>query len=220
MAIGTAAAVLGGAAISSLVGSKSASKASKAASNAAANELGFAQRQYDDWKAVYGDLQENLGNYYNSLDVSKMTTEQLQIFEREKDAKLTQVRETLEQRGIATSGLAASVEKDFAYQSAVERAKIRAEAPMKKAALQQQFLQIGLGQNPADNIQDALGNQTRTAETNSQNANQNASAAVGGLVTAGVNYFSSMPRSTGDSVPDYNNANTSSSVYGNNKLGW
>lgn len=221
MGIGTAAAVLGGSLISGVLGAKSASKASKAQAQANANELGFAQQQYDDWKAVYGDLQENLGNYYNNLDTSKMTAEHLQAFEKEKDAQLTKVRETLEQRGISTSGLAGAVEKDFAYQSAVERAKIRAEAPMKKAALQQQFLQIGLGQNPADNVSRSFEGQSRFREGQANTASANAGQAVGSAITAGVNYFNSMPSSTAGSnstngVP----VDTSSSIYGNNNLGW
>jgi len=192
MGIGTGAAILGGAVVSGVMGKKSADKSSKTAANASANELAFAKQQYEDWKEVFGDLQTNLGEYYKSLDTSKMTAEALQAFEKEKNVQLNSLRDTLEQRGISTSGLAKEVEEDFAYSSAVNRARIRADAPMKKAAMQQQFLQIGLGQNPAGNIQSTLAGQAQDARQDAVRSNAAYGQSMGNLVNAGVNFATAM----------------------------
>lgn len=183
---------IGSAALSSRDAKKSRSGANAAIASAEAAEnaaLSFAQEQYDDWKAVYGDLQTNLAKYYNSLTPEMIAAKGLQTFEEEKTAALTQVRETLAQRGISTSGIAGAVESEFALGSAQERAKIRANAPMDLAREKSSFLSIGLGQDPRSNVQSVLNNRsattgdlTRSAISSSAGATQTARES---LATAG-----------------------------------
>jgi len=177
-----AVAVAGSAVVGAAVSSNSASKARKSAANAASNDLGFAQAQYNDWLDAFGDIQTNLSDYYEALTPAFLETQGLQAFEQEKAQALDGLRTTLEQRGIATSGLAADIERDVAINSASERARIRAEAPIKSAQVQQEFLQIGLGQNPANNVQQALSSRTAQLSADSRLATRAAGQATGAAV--------------------------------------
>ena len=159
-----------------------ASKAGKQAAGAEADSLAFAMEKYDDWQEVFGPIQQNLANYYSNLDADFIATQGLESYEVEKTRALQQVRGNLAERGISGGGVAAAVETDIALQSASERARIRAEAPMKVAQMQTNFLQVGLGQNPDTSLQTVL-------EGNAARANQRsvaASKAAGDAVASGV----------------------------------
>jgi hypothetical protein len=190
MSFGVVATVVGAGA--AVAGVSEARKGRKDAKRAAKNELAFAQQQYDDWFAAFGDIQQNLSNYYQNLTPAFIESQELQAFEQEKAATLENVRTTLEQRGISTSGLAGDIEKDIEISSAAERAKIRAEAPMKAATEQRDFLQVGLGQNPAGNLSTALGRQTELTAQRSQQATAGAVQAVGGAIDTTFNQLSSL----------------------------
>lgn len=134
--------------------SKQASAAAQAqaqqAADAEAAALDFAKEQYADWKAVFGDVAQNLSNYYSRLGNSDYATVRgLEAFEMEKDRALGQLRQTLDQRGLGTSGAAAQIEQDFAELTAVERAQIRANAPREAAQEQLGFLALGLQSDPS-----------------------------------------------------------------------
>jgi len=174
----TAAATVGSAAYTA----NRASKAGKQAAGAEADSLAFAMEKYDDWQEVFGPIQQNLANYYSNLDADFIATQGLESYEVEKTRALQQVRGNLAERGISGGGVAAAVETDIALQSASERARIRAEAPMKVAQMQTNFLQVGLGQNPDTSLQTVL-------EGNAARANQRsvaASKAAGDAVASGV----------------------------------
>lgn len=162
---------------SALLANKNAKKASSGASAAAAaaetadtNALDFVKEQYEDWKKVFGPIQDNLAKYYNELSPATIEAKGLEAFEMEKTAALTNVREVLAQRGIATSGIAGGAEAEFAAKSSVERARIRAEAPMKAAQEKTAFLSAGLGQDPRSNVQTLLNNRANSAGTLAANA--------------------------------------------------
>jgi hypothetical protein len=141
---------------------KASSNTSKANKNAdAANKTAietqqkadaFQQEVYNDWKDTFGDLQTNLGEYYKNLSPDFATAQGLQAFEKEKERALVGMRENFEQRGIGTSGLAARAESDVGMLSAVERAKIRANAPREVAAEKLGFLNAGLASSPVAGI--------------------------------------------------------------------
>lgn len=145
-----------GSAIASKNSAKASKDASRAASEAEAERLAFDRERYEEWQATYGPLEDNLARYYNNLDPELRTTMGLEAYEREKDIALTQLRETLDQRGIGTSGIAGQLETEIALASAEERARIRADAPMETAREQAAFLQIGLGQDPSGDISQGL----------------------------------------------------------------
>jgi hypothetical protein len=177
-----AVAVAGTAVASTAVSARSARKSASAAAGAAKNELGFAQAQYADWLDVFGDIQTNLGEYYENLTPDLYETQALQAFEQEKQLALDALEIEFAQRGIDTSGLAKETYENIAFSSAAERAKIRAEAPIKTAQVKQEFLQIGLGQNPADNVHASLLNRTNQLNQDARLASQAAGKATGAAV--------------------------------------
>jgi len=142
---------------------KAADRSAQMAYEAEQAQLEFEKQRHTEWKQTYGDIEQNLAQHYTNLSPTIRVVQGLEAFELEKDAALTELRENLAQRGLATSGLAAAVETDFAISSAEERARIRAEAPMETAKEQLSFLQVGLGQNPANNVSAALGSRASRA---------------------------------------------------------
>ena len=174
--------VAGAVVVAAVVGHQSAKDASGKAAASARTSLEFSKAQYADWLDAFGDVQANLSDYYENLTPAYLETQGLQAFEREKTIALTGLRENLEQRGIATSGLAVDAETDIALQSATARASIRAEAPLRAAQEQSNFLQIGLGQNPADNLQNTLNTQARTSEAQAVQARADSAKATGAAI--------------------------------------
>lgn len=182
-------AVVGGAAIG-LAGSiyasnkagKAAKKAGKQAAAAEQAELDFAREQWDEWKATYGDIEDQLASYYETLTPTFRITQGLEAHEKEMDRARKNVKETLAQRGIATSGIAAQLEGEMAVASAEERARIRAAAPLEVAKEKLGFLQVGLGQNPANQVANALGSQATTARNIANTTARNAGAASGAMI--------------------------------------
>lgn len=157
------------------------------ATQASADELAFAQEQYDDWMAIYGPIQENLAQYYGGVTPEYYEVQGLEAFEQEQEATLTSLQESLAQRGISDSGIAAALETQVELGGAQERAKIRAQAPAMAAEEQLRFLQVGLGQDPSSSLAQTLGRQTQMAEQRATSAEIAAGEAIGtGITTAGT----------------------------------
>jgi hypothetical protein len=121
-------------------------RAQQASLDMTEEQLAFQREQYDDWKAIYGDLQENLGNYYNSLDPKDYEARGLQAVQQEYQAAKTTLDRSLAQRGISSSGLQAAADTSFSQQLASARADVRLKAPDTVAREQMKFLGLGLGQ--------------------------------------------------------------------------
>lgn len=187
-------AVVGGAAIGvvgSVIAGKQAKSAAKEsaqiASDADAARLAFEREQYDEWQATYGDVEDSLAKYYETLTPSFRITQGLEAHEKEMERARTNLRETLDQRGIGTSGIAAQLETEMAVSSAEERARIRAAAPLEVAKEKLGFLQVGLGQNPNAGMQDALSDAQVTAQGNARTTAENAGIAAGATIGAFTN---------------------------------
>lgn len=123
---------------------KNASQAASQATATAQAHLSFSKEQYADWKAVYGDIQKNLGDYYENLSGDSMAAQQLSAQAREYADAYRQVNQQLAQRGISQSGIAAAQDVAMASQSANTRAGIRAGAEDLARTKQAGFLQLGL----------------------------------------------------------------------------
>jgi len=177
-----------------------ASDASDQAAAASAAQLEFDRDRYEDWQATYGGIQDNLSNYYNSLTPDFYEAQGLEAFQQEHQNQLTQVRETLAQRGLSNSGIAAATELSFAHQGATTRAGIRAMAPAAAAEDQLRFLQVGLGQNPGQSMSQTLAQQSAQANQQANQANIVAGQAIGQAIntaTTGLSdYFNN--RNKGD----------------------
>lgn len=175
---------LGGSAIiSGVMASKSSDKASKRASKASAEQLAFSREQYEDWKAIYGPMQENLANYYANVSPEMYAAQGLEAYQQEYETSMKRLDETLAQRGIGDSPIAISLREQAGLQAAEERAEIRRDAPRMAAEDKTRFLQIGMGQNPAQSLQQTLAQRTQSASQYALASEQAAGRAVGQSIT-------------------------------------
>lgn len=158
----------------------SANKAGRQAKKAAASELAFAQEQYDDWKDIYGNLEENLAGFYEGLTPDYIETQGLQAEQQAFQTQRTQMRERFAQLGIDT-GVQADIESRASLEHAKRRAEIRAEAPFTAAEQKKGFLQIGLGQKAATQrgVGDVLSQQAAESARQAESTAAMAGQAVG-----------------------------------------
>lgn len=189
-----AVAVAGATVVSGYMASESASDASKAAGQASAESLAFERQKYENWRATYGGIEENLAEYYGSLTPDYFEAQGLEAFEQERTRELENVRSTLAQRGIQDSGIALATELGMAQTAATERARIRATAPSLAAEEQRSFLQVGLGQAPGESYSRALAEQASLKGEQAMVAEQAAGKAIGSAITT-----------TGTALADYFN---------------
>lgn len=168
----------------SIISSRASSKASKRAADAQNAQLNFDMERYDDWQNIFGGVQENLSNYYNSISPDYYVAAGLEAFEKEREAQMGKLNETLAQRGLSNSGLAATVATEDAISSAEARASIRREAPRQAREDQSRFLQIGMGQNPGSSVSSTLGGIAANAQTQANQASQAAGQAMGTAISS------------------------------------
>ena len=176
----TAVGAIGG----SVISSRASSKASKRAADAQDAQLNFDMERYDDWQNIFGGVQENLANYYNSISPDYYVAAGLEAFEKEREAQMGKLNETLAQRGLSNSGLAATVATENAISSTEARASIRREAPRQAREDQSRFLQIGMGQNPGSSVSSTLGNIATNAQTQANQASQAAGQAMSSAISS------------------------------------
>lgn len=183
MPVAGAAVAAVGSVAGAVMSSRASSKASKRAAEAQDAQLSFDMERYDDWQNIFGGVQENLANYYNSISPDYYVAAGLEVFEKEREAQMGKLNETLAQRGLSNSGLAATVATEDAISSAEARASIRREAPRQAREDQSRFLQIGIGQNPGSSVSSTLGSIATNAQTQANQASQAASKAMSSAIS-------------------------------------
>lgn len=127
-------------------GRENAAAAAAAANKMASENIEFQREQYSDWKAVYGELQDNLGEYFNNLGPERVMTLGLQEQQRAHQKSKQQIRRTMAQRGLGDSKFEAYMQTMSDVGNASERAMIRATAEERSAQQRMSFLGLGLGQ--------------------------------------------------------------------------
>lgn len=190
---GTIAAVTAGASIfGATSASNAASDATDAQSAAEAAALDFQKQQYQDWQDIYGPIQDNLSMYYQNINPDYYEATGLANFQKERQQQLTDLNTSLAQRGLTNSGLAATVKRENAIDTAEQRAQIRTNATQQAIADQSNFLQIGMGINPASSYGSTLNQIAQNKAVTAQNAQTAAGTAVSGatssLLNMGTNY--------------------------------
>ena len=179
------AAIVGGATlVGGLMSSNQAEKDRAAASRMSAEQLAFERQKYDEWKATYGDIEQNLAEYYSQLTPDFYEAQGLEAFQQEQEAAIGRIKTSLAQRGIEDSGLSLAMEQELEQEGALERARIRTMAPGMAAEEQRQFLQVGLGQNPGAGVSQALSQRAQTAEAMAQRSEATAGQAMQAGITA------------------------------------
>lgn len=126
-----------------------ASDAAEAAAGVARSSSRFARRQYEDWQDIYGDVQENLAEYYETLSPESITSLGLQEQSKATQLAREEIKQSFASRGLAGSGFETSTMTDLALDDARSRARIRVAAPDMVRGQKENFLRIGLGQKPA-----------------------------------------------------------------------
>ena len=190
---GTIAAVTAGASIfGATSASNAASDATDAQSAAEAAALDFQKQQYQDWQDIYGPIQDNLSMYYQNINPDYYEATGLANFQKERQQQLADLNASLAQRGLTNSGLAATVKRENAIDTAEQRAQIRTNAAQQAIADQSNFLQIGMGSNPASSYGSTLSQIAQNKAVTAQNAQTAAGTAVSGatssLLNMGTNY--------------------------------
>ena len=190
---GTIAAVTAGASIfGATSASNAASDATDAQSAAEAAALDFQKQQYQDWQDIYGPIQDNLSMYYQNINPDYYEATGLANFQKERQQQLTDLNTSLAQRGLTNSGLAATVKRENAIDTAEQRAQIRTNATQQAIADQSNFLQIGMGINPASSYGSTLSqiaqNKAATAAAAQKTAGTAVSGATSSLLNMGTNY--------------------------------
>lgn len=193
--------VVVGSVASSVIGSRSSSKASKQAADASQAQLEFEYEKYDDWKATYGAIQDNLANYYQNITPEYYAAIGLEAFEQQQQASMTRIEESLAQRGLSDSPLAASIEAQSELDAAETRASIRRDAPAQARQEQSNFLAMGLGANPANSVSNALAQKANYAQNYATQSEMAAGRAWGNtfstIGTAAADYFRQNPVTAG-----------------------
>jgi len=182
MSVVAAGVVAGGTIISGYMAGEASDRASKRAAAMSAEQLAFEKKKYAEWQDTYGGIEDNLSEYYNNLTPDFYATQGLELFQKEQEKALTQIKTSLAQRGIEDSGLAIAMEREAEQDAAVSRATIRAQAPGQVAEEKRQFLQVGLGQNPGAGISSTLSQRAQDASVAARQAEQAAGAAYGTAV--------------------------------------
>lgn len=130
-----------------------AAKAQEAAADAAkagvalsAEQVEFMKEQYNDWKAIFGDLTETLGDYFKSLEPDDVIAPKIQSINKELAKAKENIEVTLAQKGLDKSSIAEKALTSLEVAGAQQRAQVRATAQDEVAAKQMGFLGLGLGQ--------------------------------------------------------------------------
>lgn len=173
--VASAAVSIGG----SYLSSRSASKAADTAADASAAQLAFAQEQYDDWLDIYGPIQDNLSEYFQNLTPESYAASGLEDFEGEFQRSMTQLNESLVQRGIdPSSGVGLSLEQQSKLDAAETRADIRKSARDTVTAQKMEFLGLGMGVDKSSGVTNALSQQSQTANQLAAESRASANAAL------------------------------------------
>lgn len=174
-----------------------ASAASAASTAMTKEQLEFQKEQYEEWKAIYGPLQEDLGTYFKNLTGDSMAASQIEAIQAEYQKSQQQIDQQLAQRGIRGSGLEASLTSQNIFQTGIAKATARSQSDQMAAQQKMGFLGLGLGQGS-----NMLGTQANLAASGAANLMNRSSSltgqstalkttsmdATGSLLGAGIRY--------------------------------
>lgn len=189
-AVGMAVGSIAGAAISA----DAAGDAADQASDDRQAVLAFEQQRYNDWKAMYGGIEENLASYYENLTPDKFITQNMEAYETELEGVRERIRTSFAQRGIRPdSGVALGAEAGLELARGEKRASIRANAEQEVMDRKQSFLGLGVQRDPSNSYSSALQQQSAYSTQASNQASAAAGQAMGQAIsdttTALSDYF-------------------------------
>jgi len=203
---------LGVAVVSGVMAADASEKASSAADARAAKAgeksdelIAFEKEKYDEWKDIYGDIEQNLADFYEGMTPEVMTSAGLQDEAQSFATAQTKIKESLAQRGLGGSGLEADLIKQQEIGSAETRAEIRRDAPLKVAEMQQNFLQPNLARkesgerNIASAMQSGASVSDRIAADKQSRLDSDAASlweSSGSMLSTGLKTYANQPDKT------------------------
>ena len=220
--------------------SKAADKALASADAASALEyevsmqnLDFAKEQYSDWENIFGPIQQNLSDFYQSRSGDSLASQGIQAIEQEYTRSRTQLDANLAKRGITNSGATAAGLTQLESSRMLGRADVSANADAQAASEQANFLNLGFGQQAQlqNNISGAYTNQMNVL--GQQSANQSnlansyssqaaqAYAGIGNSVGQGISTYMTANQLSNPASNYYNangTVNTAGGYYGPNNF--
>lgn len=125
---------------------RAAADAARAGVALSAEQIEFMKEQYNDWKAIFGDLQETLGDYFKSLEPDDVIAPKIQSINKELAKAKENIEVTLAQKGLDKSSISEKALTSLEVAGAQQRAIARATAEDEVRAKQMGFLGLGLGQ--------------------------------------------------------------------------
>lgn len=169
-----------------LTDSSGASDASAASTAMTKEQLDFDKQRYEDWKAIYGPLQEDLGTYYKNLTGSTLSAKHVESIQMESQLAQQQIDQTLAQRGISGGGLEASLTSQNTFGAGMQKAAARASGDQMANEQKMNFLNLGLGQgaqisNNMAQTSASAASGLRSQSTQMQASNQNTTGDLIGL---------------------------------------
>jgi len=200
-------ATLGASAVGAAASAYSSKKAGDAAADAqdsadrqaadqlemAQQELDFQKQQYDDWENIFGPIQDNLSSYYQNLSPDSYATRGLQGLQESYSVSKKSLEQSLAQRGISDSGVAAAAMSNLEVQRMLGGAEIKANAEDSVVSQQSSFLGLGLGQqgalqsgiaNSYGNLSNIYGQQSASNMAQSAQYSQQAASSMAGVGTS------------------------------------
>lgn len=105
--------------------------------------------QLDNFQAVFGSVEQNLKNYYNSLSADSVAAKNIQNLEVEFNRASTQLNQQLAQRGLSNSGASVAANTSLATSLATSRAEARSNAASQVANQQLSWYSLGTQQKQA-----------------------------------------------------------------------
>jgi hypothetical protein len=160
---------LGAAAITGALGLIGQHQADKAADKATEAQMQIYREQQERYNRLYGPIEENLANYYNTVTPKSATAQHLQQYQAEYQKQMKRFTETAAQRGVSETAQMA-MKQQAELGSAAARAQIRYDTPQALRQSQQGFLALGAGLDTAaatglSNMYGQQAQQAREAQT-------------------------------------------------------
>lgn len=197
-----------GSLISSIGNSKSADKYTSLQQQALDKANALSQEQIDmykqqlsEWESVFGNVQQTVSNYYNSLTPEKRIQQGFQNLESQYNQASTRVNQQLAQRGLATSGASAQANTALLQSLASQKADVATNAESQVAQEQAGYLQLGLNQKSsllsglaqaqsnAINLNTGVANTYGNLAGQSSQATYQSLAGIGSALGAGLNTY-------------------------------
>lgn len=188
--------------ISGIAGSVASSKAAREAKSqqdqyyakaraGAEAQKAYYEQQLSDWKAMFGNVETQVADYFNNLSPEVRQNQYFQRLEQNYAASSQRLNETLAQRGLSSSGIVAAANTQLLQNLASSKAQAAIQAQDEVAQQKLGFYQLGVGQKNRlqagyDNaVNQQINLNAQMAGVAGQQANAYQQQAAQGLANAG-----------------------------------